>query len=140
VTILANLSGDDLSGYTTSSFSDVDMTDWYCKAIEWSFKNEVATGSDGKFTPNTNITREQMAVMLYNYAKYAGLDVSNVEGMPIREFNDFENISSWAMMPIQWAMNAGILSGSSKGSFTPKAGATRAEAAKMAAILLQKVM
>ncbi|MEA4934246.1 MAG: S-layer homology domain-containing protein [Lawsonibacter sp.] len=99
-TILANLSGNDLSEYTTSSFTDVSTTDWYFRSAEWAFKNGVAVGSGGRFDPNASITREQMAVMLYNYAKYAGLDVSNIEGMAIREFSDYGSISNWAMIPI----------------------------------------
>ncbi len=137
VTILANLSGKDMTGYTSSSFTDVATTDWYNAAVQWAYKNGIAAGSDGKFAPGANITREQMAVMLYNYAKYAGTDVSNVEGMSVREFKDYDSISSWALKSIQWAMNNSIISGNSDGSFAPTANATRAQAAKMIAVLLQ---
>jgi len=138
--VLANLSGNDLSEYTTSSFTDVSTTDWYFRAAEWAFENGVAVGSGGRFDPNASMTREQMAVMLYNYAKYAWLDVSNIEGMAIREFSDYGSISNWAITPIQWAMNKDILSGNSDGSFAPTANATRAQAAKTVALLLQSMI
>lgn len=138
-TILANLSGDDLSGYTETSFNDVKSTAWYFKAVQWAGKNGIARGSDGAFRPNEPVTREQMAAMLYNYANYAGLDVTGVEGMAIREFRDYGNISAWAVTPIRWAMDSGILSGSNR-SFSPKADATRAQASKIAALLMQSTI
>jgi len=140
VTILARMSCDDLSGYAASSFSDVTTTDWYFAAVQWAYKNGVASGSDGKFAPGANITREQMAVMLYNYAKYAGSDVSNVEGTSVREFSDYDSISSWALEPIQWSINNSIISGSGDGNFAPIANTTRAQAAKMIALLLQRLI
>jgi len=138
VTILARMSGDDLSGYTSSSFSDVTATDWYFGAVQWAYDSGVTTGYDGKFNPNAAITREQMAAMLYRYADYAG-DISNTEGMFAREFSDYDSISSWAQAPIQWAVNNGIITGNPDGSFAPQENATRAEAAKMIAVLLQSI-
>ncbi|MET0015946.1 S-layer homology domain-containing protein, partial [Oscillibacter sp.] len=136
VTILARMSGDDLSGYKASSFSDVSADSWYFAAVQWANKAGIASGYDGKFNPNETITREQMAAMLYRYAEYKGT-VSNTEGMSVREFSDYSKISSWAQAPIQWAMNNKILSGNTDGSFAPQSSATRAQAAKMLAVLLQ---
>ena len=140
VTILGRMSGDNLSGYTSSAFSDVGTNDWYFAAVAWAYENGIASGFDGAFDPNANITREQMAVMLYRYAKYAGAEVSNVKGMSIREFTDYSSISSYALTSIQWAINNSIVSGNSNGSFAPQANATRAQAARMIAILLQGTM
>jgi hypothetical protein len=139
VTILSRMSGDDLSGYTSSSFADVFTDNWYFAAVQWAYKNGVASGSKGKFNPNASITREQMAAMLYRYTEYEGM-VSNTEGMSVREFTDYDNISSWAQAPIQWAINNGIVSGNSDGTFAPMASATRAEAAKMIALLLKDMI
>ena len=136
VTILARMSGDDLSGYKTSAFSDVSTDSWYLAAVQWANKAGIASGYDGKFNPNETITREQMAAMLYRYAAYKGT-VSNTEGMSVREFSDYSSISSWAQAPIQWAMNNKILSGNTDGSFAPQSSATRAQAAKMLAVLMQ---
>jgi hypothetical protein len=140
VMILANLSGNDLSAYTSSGFTDVSASDWYFAAVQWAYKNDIASGYAGKFSPNANITREQMAAMLYNYAKHTGIDVSNAMGMSIREFTDYSSISNYAMTPIQWAINKKIISGTGDGSFTPQAYATRAQSAKMIAILLQGIV
>ena len=137
VTILARLAGNDLSAYTSSAFNDVSTSNWYFAAIQWANKNGIASGYDGAFDPNANITREQMVVMLFNYAKYVGIDVSQVEGMSAREFSDYGSISNWAITPIQWAINKSIVSGNSDGSFAPAANATRAQAAKMIALLMQ---
>lgn len=139
VDILARLSGDDLSGYTSSSFSDVTTTSWYFSAAQWANKSGIAVGSDGKFYPDANITREQMAAILYRYAEYVG-NASNIEGMSVREFTDYESISSWALAPIQWAINNNIISGNTDGSFAPKANATRAQAAKVIAVFMQEML
>lgn len=139
VTILANLGSDDLSKYAKSSFTDVSNTDWYFAPAQWAYENGIVKGTDGKFNPNADITREQMAAMLYNYAKSTGIDVSNVEGM-IREFSDYESISDWAVTPIDWAVNLEILSGDDTGNFRPKASATRAEAAKVITVFLQNML
>jgi len=136
VTILARMSGDDLIGYTAPSFTDVAASDWYFAAVQWAYANGITTGSDGQFSPNAAITREQLAAMLYRYAQYVG-NLSNAEGMSAREFSDYDNISSWAKAPIQWAVNNGIITGNPDGSFAPASNATRAEAAKMIAVLIQ---
>jgi hypothetical protein len=66
VTILANLSGDDLSGYTTSSFAAVSTTTGTSQRTV-GVRNGVALGSDGKFNPGANFTRQDIAVMLTRY-------------------------------------------------------------------------
>ncbi|MCI1959645.1 MAG: S-layer homology domain-containing protein [Clostridia bacterium] len=139
VTILANLSGDDLSKYAKSSFTDVSNTDWYFAPAQWAYNKGIVKGTDGNFNPNADITREQMAAMLYNYAKSTGIDVSTAEGM-VREFSDYESISDWAVTPVDWAVNLGIFSGDDTGNFRPKASATRAEAAKVIAVFLQDMI
>ena len=138
VVILSRMSGESTSGYTTSSFSDVSTDSWYFAAVQWASKVGITTGDDGKFSPKAPITREQMAAMLYRYATHKDA-VSNAEGMSFREFSDYDSISSWAQAPIQWAMNNGILSGNTDGTFTPRSSATRAQAAKMLAVLMQGI-
>ena len=138
VTILARMSGESLSGYMTSTFSDVATDRWYFAVAQWANNAEIVSGYDGKFNPSATITREQMAAMLYRYAEYKGT-VSNTEGMSVREFSDYDSISSWAQAPVQWAMNNGILSGNTDGSFAPQSSATRAQTTKMLAVLLQSM-
>ena len=138
VAILARMSGESLSGYTTSTFLDVSTDSWYFAAVQWANKAGITSGYNGKFNPSATITREQMAAMLYRYAEYKGT-ASNTEGMSAREFSDYDHISSWAQAPIQWAMSNGILSGNMDGSFAPQSSATRAQAAKILAMLLQSM-
>ena len=140
VTILARMSGESLSGDTSSAFSDVSRGDWCFAAVQWASKNGIAAGSGGKFAPNADITREEMAAMLYRYAKYAGIDVSNADGTSVREFHDYDSISDWALTPIQWAFSNKIASGNGSGNFAPQEDATRAEAAKMTAALAQRLV
>ena len=116
MTILARMDGQDVTGGAT----------WYEKAMTWAKSNGVSDGT----MPEKNITREQLATMLYSYAKLKGLDTTQ-GGMAVREFNDYDSISSWAGQSMTWAVNAGILSGRGNNTLAPTAGATRAEMAVM---------
>ena len=116
MTILAKLDGQDVTGGAT----------WYEKAMTWAKTNGVSDGT----MPEVNITREQLATMLYSYAKLKGLDTTQ-GGMAVREFADYDSISGWAGQSMTWAVNAGILSGRGNNTLAPTAGATRAEMAVM---------
>ena len=116
MTILARMDGQDVTGGAT----------WYEKAMNWAKQTGVSDGT----MPEKNITREQLATMLYSYAKLKGLDTTQ-GGMAVREFNDYDSISSWAGQSMTWAVNAGILSGRGNNTLAPTAGATRAEMAVM---------
>ena len=107
----------------------VDVTGgatWYEKAMNWAKQTGVSDGT----MPEVNITREQLATMLYSYAKLKGVDTTQ-GGMAVREFNDYDSISAWANQSMAWAVNAGILSGRGNNTLAPTAGATRAEMAVM---------
>ena len=136
VTILANLSGDDLGRYKRSSFSDVKTTDWYFKAVEWAHDNGIAAGAGGQFNPNDNITRQDIAVMVVRYADKAA-NYALPENNKMVVFADNDSIASYAADAVTQMQRAGIISGSSDGSFAPLANASRAEAAKMIALLLE---
>ncbi len=116
MTILARMDGQNVTGGAT----------WYEKAMNWAKQTGVSDGT----MPEVNITREQLATMLYSYAKLKGLDTTQ-GGMAVREFNDYDSISSWAGQSMTWAVNAGILSGRGNNTLAPTAGATRAEMAVM---------
>ena len=90
----------------------------------------VVTGySDTAFGPNDTITREQFAAILYRYAQYKGYDTTQ-GGMAIREFDDYESISDYAMGAMAWAVNTGLVKGDSNLLY-PKGTATRAELAAL---------
>lgn len=110
-------------------FSDTDS-----QSVVWAAQNGIISGfEDSTFRPYEPVSREQLSVIIYNYAKYLGKDVSNIEGMAIYEFKDYENISGWALTSVRYCMNAGILNGNADGSYNPKGGTTRAELAKILA-------
>lgn len=122
-------------------FSDVPNNKWYSKAITWARQNNVIAGmSDGTFLPNKNISREQVATILYSYAKSQGFDVS--EAKDLSEFADGNTVSKWAVGSLKWAAAVGIISGSkTDGQFyiKPTAEATRAECAAMINKFMKKI-
>ena len=85
-------------------------------------------GDGTAFAPDTPITREQMAVMLYRYAQYKGYDVSQ-GGMAAREYADYGQVSGWAQYAMDWAVAAGLITGTSDTTLSPQGQATRAEIA-----------
>lgn len=110
-------------------FDDVALNAYYADAVIWAKQNGLINGvSETEFAPNDKITREQMATILYRYANYKGYDTTQ-GGMKIREFEDFESISDYALAPMTWAVNAGIMNGKTLNMINPKDFATRAEAA-----------
>ena len=115
-------------------FTDIKYGSYYEDAIAWAAANGIVEGyGDGSFEPDANITREQMATILYRYADYKGYDIS-VGGMSLYEYEDAVQISSYAVNAMQWANTEGLIEGRGNGNISPKDDATRAE---IAAILMR---
>ncbi len=114
-----------------TSFVDVPVGKWYCAPIEWAHSKGIVAGYGDDFRPNNPITREQLAVMLYAFAGYAGLDTSARADDLETRFNDASKISSWSTEAVSWAIASEIISGTNNGAVNPKGTATRAEAAMM---------
>ena len=116
-----------------NSFTDVvrdSGTAWFYDAVTWAQKNGIMGGySNSSFAPNDPITREQLAAIFYRYAQYKGYDTTQ-GGMAIREFDDYESISDYAMSAMAWAVNTGLVKGDSNLLY-PKGTATRAELAAL---------
>ena len=130
--ILFNLAGKpDAEGAV--SFTDVDSAAWYADAIAWASGKGVVSGYGSTFGPDDLITREQMAVMLFNYAKVYEMDLT-VDETALQAFQDAGDISDWAQEAVLWAVSIGLLTGQSAGVLAPTATATRAE---VAAILMR---
>jgi hypothetical protein len=124
---LGKLSGADVSGYKVSSFTDVKSSDPAMPYIEWAHKNNIVKGiGGGKFASGSYITREQIAVMMVNYAKATGslLPVSH----QAVTFDDGAKISSWAKDAVRAIQQAGIIIGKPDNLFDPAGEATRGEA------------
>lgn len=116
-----------------NSFTDVvrgSGTAWFYDAVTWAQQNGIMGGySNSSFAPNDPITREQLAAIFYRYAQYKGYDTTQ-GGMAIREFDDYESISDYAMGAMAWAVNTGLVKGDSNLLY-PNGTATRAELAAM---------
>ena len=116
-----------------SAFTDVADGAWYLGAVTWAAENGIVGGyGGGLFGPEDNITREQLAAILYRYAQAKGYDVSVGEDTNILSYTDALEISEYAIPAMQWACGAGVINGTGDGStLTPQGQATRAQAAVM---------
>ena len=111
-----------------SKFTDVDIAQWYGKAVVWAADNGIVTGySDTAFGPNDPVTREQLAAILYRYAVYRGMTAVTLEEN-LGGFADADQISSYAIPAMNWAVGKGLINGSGS-TLAPKAQATRAQVA-----------
>ncbi|RYD06068.1 hypothetical protein N752_05945 [Desulforamulus aquiferis] len=127
VTALGRLANADVSSYKQSSFTDVKNDSYYMGYIEWASKNSIVNGiGDKKFAPDQSITREQMAIIMQNYAKVIGLTLPKVHGE--NTFADSAKISAYAKDAVKQMQMAGVLSGKNGNLFDPQGTATRAEA------------
>ena len=102
VTIIYRLAGSPgVSG--TSDFTDVPAGAWYSDAVTWAAKRGIVEGMTATtFDPNDAVTREELAAMLYRYAKHKGYDTSAAENTNILSYNDALSISEYAFEALQW--------------------------------------
>ena len=114
--ILARVDGETVTG-----------ANWADTAREWAMAEGVSDGENA----NSYVTREQLATMLYRYAVYKGYDVSVGEDTNILSYDDFADLSEYAIPAMQWACGAGIVNGTSESTLTPQGEATRAQVAAM---------
>ena len=113
-----------------SGFEDVAADTYYAAAVAWAAENGIVYGvSETLFEPETNITREQIAAILYRYASFKGYDVTVGEDTNILSYEDFAEISEYAIEPLAWTAGTGILAGRTASTLDPQENATRAEAA-----------
>ena len=128
-TLYAMAGKPEVSG--SESFADVASNDWFADAVTWASANGIVNGySAAQFAPGDPVTREQLALILYGYAQIRGYNTTQ-GGMSIREFSDYGAISDWALEAMDWAVNAGLLSGKGNGVLDPAGTATRAEVAQI---------
>ena len=131
VTILWRISGNPAAKGNVS-FPDIKESDWYYTPVIWAAENGIVNGyGNGKFGPNDNVSREQLAAMLRNYATFRGKDnsysLSSLEG-----FKDKNKIADWASPSVAWAVKNSIIGGKNSGTIVdPQGNATRAEVATM---------
>ena len=127
-----------------ASFPDVSPSDWHYAAVSWCVKAGIVTGytagaDKGCFRPDRAVTRQELAVMVWRWAKYAGVDVSYPDPAAFRSTTDWRSVDSWASEALTWTSAAGVLSGSVNADGTrsvlPVGTATRAQASKVFVVL-----
>jgi len=128
MTALGRLAGINPDSYQTGKFTDVKADAYYAPYVNWAAQTGIVEGvTDTTFAPDTNINREQMAVIMKNYAAKLGYDLPQT--LKAVTFADNTRISSWAKDAVKSMQQAGILAGKNENKFDPKGTATRAEVA-----------
>ena len=113
----------------TDSYTDTQSGAWYSDAVLWASQNGVVSGyGNGLFGTNDPLTREQMATILYRYAQEKQYDVSGRNDLSA--FADAARVSAYAKEAMQWAVDAGLISGIGD-NLVPQNGANRAQVATM---------
>ncbi|MBQ4283080.1 MAG: S-layer homology domain-containing protein [Lachnospira sp.] len=109
-------------------FVDIDMGEYYASAVIWAKQNGIVNGvTETEFAPDENITREQIAAIMFRYAQYNGMDAITLEEN--LHFDDANEISEYAVSAMNWAVGTGLMKGKSTTTINPKDNATRAEIA-----------
>jgi len=136
VAMLARLADAADSNYEIGRFVDVQVGDWYAPYVQWAAESGIILGDEqGRFQPRAPISRQELAVMVDRYADAIGYTLP--ADRPQISFIDRAQFGEWALAAIGRLQQAGILEGLGDGRFAPRGTATRAEAAKMVAVLVQ---
>lgn len=126
-----------------NNFFDVPDGTWYTDAVTWANRSGVVTGyADGTFGPVDAVTREQMAAMLFRYAKVMGMDVTAKGDMS--KFSDANDVSSWASEAMTWCVGVGLINGvadpATGTTLSPAKTASRAEVATIMQRMVKLMM
>lgn len=127
VTILYRMEGEPAVDQL-SDFSDVPDNMWYTNAIAWANANGIVGGYDeNHFRPDSNITREQYATIMFRYAILKGFETT--KSVDLSGYQDASSISPWAQDAMKWANAEGLINGRTYTTLAPAGNATRAETA-----------
>ena len=130
VTVLGRLAGIDIADYAGESFGDVDTAQYYAPYVKWAADKGIVNGvGDNKFAPDSDISRQDLAVILARYAEIMGLTMKQTLQNVV--FVDSDAIAEYAVDAVGMMVRAGVINGKDDGSFDPTASATRAEVAAM---------
>lgn len=135
VSVLYRMEGSPfVSG--TSAFKDL-KANWYKNAVLWAEQNGITAGvSKTSFAPDVNLTREQLAAILYRYADYKGFDTGSAADLKV--YADSSKISRFAVVPMRWAVAQSLVSGYTNKNLGPKDDASRAQVAAIIARFCRK--
>ena len=130
VTVLGRMLNINISDYNTQNFKDVKASTYYSPYITWANKEGIVSGiGEGKFAPDKELTREEMAVMMTKFLKVSGKNL-NAKGNE-NGFKDEKNIATWAKESVKEMARLGVVSGMEDGKFEPKSAFTRAQVAQV---------
>ncbi|MBQ3356815.1 MAG: S-layer homology domain-containing protein [Oscillospiraceae bacterium] len=142
VTVLYRMENEPPVGGLINPFKDVEFPDWYGSAVVWAASEGIVNGVEKDvFDPNGNITREQLAAILYRYANYCkySTDIKYV----LNDFKDKDEVQEYAVEAMKWAYAAGLITGMQEGKdfyLKPGANATRAQIATILMRFMQSVV
>lgn len=141
VTVLWHLDGET-APKTATTFTDVDANAYYADAVAWAAESGVVNGIGGnKFDPEGNVTREQIAAILFRYASLKGVDTA--ARADLTAFPDAEKTSAYAHDALSWAVAAELVKGTKEGStiyLDPQGSATRAQVAAILSRYAQNIV
>ena len=141
VTVLWRLDGET-APKTATTFTDVDVNAYYADAVTWAAESGVVNGIGGnKFDPEGNVTREQIAAILFRYAAFKGVDTA--ARADLTAFPDAEKTSAYARDALSWAVAAELVKGTKEGStiyLDPQGSATRAQVAAILSRYAQNIV
>ncbi|MEI3219854.1 MAG: S-layer homology domain-containing protein [Lachnoclostridium sp.] len=138
VTVLYRIESEPWTEYSPV-FPDVQNGEFYTSPVLWASRNGIVTGytDTGNFGPSDKINREQLAVMMYKYAKYMNYDVS--QKADFGGFSDADRVNEFAKEAMQWAVGTGIITGKDNGTrLDPQGNASRAECATIIMRFLER--
>lgn len=128
VAILWRLDGKPDGG--DNDFSDVKSDMYYYDAVSWASEQNIVSGySDKEFGPDDNITREQLAAILFRYSSYKGYNIS--DKLSLNKYTDTEKISDYAVEALEWTNANGIITGISDDVLSPQGSAKRCQVASI---------
>lgn len=140
VTTLNSYEGNP-TAESEANYSDVPSDKWYASAVDWATENNLVSGmKNNKFAPENSITREELVLILFNYAREKGYDLSGSRS--IASFEDAEEVSSWALEAMEWAYGNQLVSGTSKlkSVLSPEGSATRAQVATILKNFIENIV
>lgn len=130
-TVVSRVSGEPISGYE-NPFTDVPDDSYYAQACAWGAAKGIVQGvGNGRYDPDGNVTREQMAVFLYRFADSLGIAGKAPDLSVLSAYTDNGSISGYARQGMAWAVESGLMSGKGSGVLDPQATALRSEVAAL---------
>ena len=139
VTVLHRIEGSPHVA-ENSKFTDVDKEVYYANAVNWAKQNGIVNGiTENEFAPDTNITREQIVIILYRYSLMKKYTTNTSPNAQIDQYNDFSAVSEYATQAMQYAIESGLIKGDASGNLNPQGLATRAEIATILYRFIKKI-